>query len=267
MIKMIFSDMDGTLLDENGRMPGEFADVMERLLARGVRFAPASGRHYTSLIKSFASYEDRFLFLSDNGTMVRERGHEIYSNAMDKPRALEILAVTENIPEICEVYCGKERAYLLKSKHPEQFISEVSKYFGEYEYVDSFADVAEDVIKVSFFLPSGESEAVTYPLFAKYADDYQVVLASLYWVDIMNLDANKGAAVREVQRRLGLAPEECAAFGDYMNDREMMQAVYHSYAMENAYPAIKEIARFTAPSNAEHGVLKTIERFMAEGQC
>ena len=54
MIKLIFSDMDGTLLDENGKLPVEFADLMAKLKARNVAFCPASGRQYYSLADSFA---------------------------------------------------------------------------------------------------------------------------------------------------------------------------------------------------------------------
>jgi hydroxymethylpyrimidine pyrophosphatase-like HAD family hydrolase len=52
-----------------------------------------------------------------------------------------------------------------------------------------------------------------------------------------------------------------------MNDIEMMGAAYYSYAMENAFPPVKEAARFVAPSNAEHGVIKTIRGFMEQGLC
>ena len=78
-------------------------------------------------------------------------------------------------------------------------------------------------------------------------------------------DSNKGVAVREVQKRFGIRPEECAAFGDYMNDAEMMEAVSYSFAMGNAYPAIKKLARFETGTNAEQGVLMGIERLMKEG--
>jgi hydroxymethylpyrimidine pyrophosphatase-like HAD family hydrolase len=47
----------------------------------------------------------------------------------------------------------------------------------------------------------------------------------------------------------------------------MMGATYYSYAMENAYPPVKEAARFIAPSNEEHGVMKTIRGFMEQGLC
>ena len=95
----------------------------------------------------------------------------------------------------------------------------------------------------------------------------QVVLASAYWVDVTNKGANKGTAVRQIQERLGLSQEECAAFGDYMNDKEMLESVYYSYAMANAYPAIKDVARFEAKSNAEHGVMVQIQEFIDQGLC
>jgi hydroxymethylpyrimidine pyrophosphatase-like HAD family hydrolase len=50
------------------------------------------------------------------------------------------------------------------------------------------------------------------------------------------------------------------SFGDYLNDLEMLKASYHSYAMDNAHPKIKEIARFQAPSNREAGVFTVIQR-------
>ena len=56
MIKLIFSDMDGSLLDNEGNLPKEFDDMMAKLKERNVMFAPASGRQYYSLIKTFEKY-------------------------------------------------------------------------------------------------------------------------------------------------------------------------------------------------------------------
>jgi hydroxymethylpyrimidine pyrophosphatase-like HAD family hydrolase len=52
------------------------------------------------------------------------------------------------------------------------------------------------------------------------------------------------------------------AFGDYLNDLEMMQQAHHSYAMENAHPAIKEAARFQAKSNDEKGVFEVLNELI-----
>lgn len=267
MIKLILSDMDGTLLDEEGRLPAEFDAMMEKLHDRGVMFAPASGRQYHSLVDSFRKYADTFLFVSDNGTMVRKHGEELFSNVIERKKALEIVNSMNDNPEIYNVFCGKKKVYLLKDKHPEKYEEELKKYFREIELVDCFEDVEDEPIKLSFFTAAGDADRKIFPLLKHYEKEMQVVLASAYWVDITNRGANKGMAVRKIQERLGLEPEECAAFGDYMNDKEMLESVYYSYAMANAYPAIKEVARFSAKSNAEAGVMEKIQQLLDEGLC
>lgn len=90
----------------------------------------------------------------------------------------------------------------------------------------------------------------------------QVVLSSEIWVDIIPLGASKGAAIQKLQKQLNIKPEECVAFGDYLNDYEMMQSVYYSYAMENAIPELKKVARYIAPPNYENGVTTTIRSLL-----
>lgn len=92
----------------------------------------------------------------------------------------------------------------------------------------------------------------------------QVVLSSEVWVDIIPTGANKGLAIKKLQEKLNIKPEECVAFGDYLNDYEMLQSVYYSYAMENAVPELKKVARFIAPPNYENGVMRTIKKLLAE---
>lgn len=267
MIKLILSDMDGTLLDEEAKLPAGFDAVMAQLKERGVMFAPASGRQYFSLLDTFADYADSFLFISDNGTMVRQHGREIFSDVIEHQRALDLLNRVNECEGIYNVYCGKKKVYLLKQKQPEKYLDQLRNYFREIEFVDNFEEVDDEPIKASFFTPDADADTKIFPLFEESRKDMQVVLASAYWVDITNCGANKGMAVRRIQERLGFKPEECAAFGDYMNDKEMLETVYYSYAMENAYPELKDIARFTAKSNAENGVLAQIQQFMDEGLC
>lgn len=92
----------------------------------------------------------------------------------------------------------------------------------------------------------------------------QVVLSSNIWVDIIPLGINKDVAIQKLQEKLNIKPEECVAFGDYLNDYEMMQSVYYSYAMENAIPELKQAARYIAPANYKNGVVKTIRKILAQ---
>lgn len=267
MIKIIFSDMDGTLLDENGQLPEEFPQVIEEMKEYGVLFAPASGRQYYSLRDSFPDYKDVFLFVAENGTMVMYKGKEISSSPMPRKLALKALREgLENTPAFC-VACGKKSAYILKSQYKPEFMAEVSKYFSHAQAVESFEDIEDDIIKVSFFDADANAAKTLYPYLKKYNGRLQVVLASAYWVDIIGFGINKGMAIQQVQKKLRITPKECAAFGDYMNDAEMMSSVYYSYAMANAHPKVKELARFEAKSNAEHGVMVQIRELLKSGLC
>ena len=266
MIKIIFSDMDGTLLDDDSNLPQGFDEMIIKLKEHGIIFAPASGRQYFSLIRTFDKYKDDFLFIAENGTLVMYKGEEIFSSPMPYDRALDILSVGENGDNIFRVFCGKKNTYFLESQYNPTNQAELEKYFTQHKMVKKFSDVDDLPIKISFFDHTANSANSTYPpLKAKFGDTMQVVLASAYWTDVINSDVSKGAAIQNVQKILGFKPDECAAFGDYLNDVQMLQAVTHSFAMANAHPDLKKFAKYETVSNAEYGVLVGIERLMNEG--
>ena len=78
---------------------------------------------------------------------------------------------------------------------------------------------------------------------------------------------SEGEAIKNIQQILNIKPSECAAFGDFMNDAEMMSSVYYSYAMANAHPDLARLARYRAKSNAEHGVILAIQELIDRGMC
>lgn len=75
---------------------------------------------------------------------------------------------------------------------------------------------------------------------------------------------NKGGAVKLLQESLGITPEETMVFGDQMNDIEMMQQAYYSFAVGNARPEVKAAARFQADVNVKDGVLKVLRLLVQE---
>lgn len=78
-IKFIASDMDGTLLDQYGRLDPEFFDLFLQLEEQGILFSAASGRQYYSLRDTFAPIKDRVLYVAENGTLVMYQDKELYS--------------------------------------------------------------------------------------------------------------------------------------------------------------------------------------------
>ncbi len=266
MIKVIFSDMDGTLLDDNNQLPEELPETIAMLKERGVLFGLASGRQYYSLLDTFQGYENDFLFLAENGTLVKYRGQELFSDTMDTETAKAILKAAEDVPHIFEVFCGKKDAYVRTEQHTPAFRAELGKYYSHSEPIADFHDVPDEAVKVSLWDETGHAEDTIYPLIREqFGDRMQVLLSSAWWVDVMNPGVGKGTAIHEIQKRLGFTPDECAAFGDYLNDETMMQAVTYSFAMENAVPEIKKLARYETASNNDHGVIKGIQRLVEMG--
>lgn len=265
MIKIIFSDMDGTLLTDENKLPAGFDEMMLELKHRGVIFAPASGRQYASLIRSFGKYRDDFLFLAENGTIVIHKGKEIFSKPLGFDAAKKVLAASENFDNILRVWCGKKDAYILRGQDTPEYHAELEKYYTHNGVVDTFDGIDDIPLKLAFFDLTSNSRKNIYDKLTAFHNTLQVVLSSEHWVDVMSPGINKGVAVKNVQRVMNFKPEECAAFGDYLNDCEMLQAVEYSFAMSNARPEVKRIARFETSSNNDAGVLNGIRQLMAEG--
>lgn len=258
-IRLIAVDMDGTLLDEAGQMPPGTWELLDQLRERGVVFAPASGRQYARLADLFGSHGQSMAFIAENGTYVVRDGVEVSCTPLERDAVHDVVWQTrgldERLPGISAVLGGKQSAYIEPSG--AAFQDEVEKYYSKLTLVDDLLEVDDAVLKVAVHF-AGNAETVLAPRLAHFKAFHQVVVAASSWVDIMHLDANKGSALRQVQARLGVAPAQTLAFGDYLNDLEMMDAAEWSFAMENAHPDVKARARYTAPSNAEHGVLKVI---------
>lgn len=257
-IKFIAADMDGTLLDENSQLNPEFFDIYRQLEEKSIIFAAASGRQYYSLIETFEPLKDHMMFIAENGTMVMHQGKELYSCEIDKHSIRAIIEQARAIPGAQIVLCGKKSAYI-ETQDPKA-LEEFAKYYKRCQYVEDLTAVEDDFIKVAVCHFEG-TEANVFPSFnAVFGDSHQVVVSAKIWLDVMNAVASKGAAIEHLQRTLDFSHEQTMSFGDYLNDLEMLKASYHSYAMDNAHPVVKETARFSAPSNKEAGVLTVIKQ-------
>ena len=265
MIKIIFCDMDGTLLTSEGNLPDGFGETMAELKRRNVIFAPASGRRYGSLLRLFGEYRDDFVFIAENGTMIMHKDAELFSCSIGYDNALKILGICENLGNILRVYCGKKDAYILRDQDKPEFHAELEKYFTHRSIVDTFEEITDIPIKLSLFDPLGNTKKNIYDKILTVCESVQVILSSDYWVDVMPLFISKGSAVKTIQQIMNIKPEECAAFGDYLNDYEMLEAVDYSFAMANAHPDLKKIAKFETASNDDAGVLVGIRRLIADG--
>ena len=265
MIKIIFSDMDGTLLTSENKLPAGFDEMIAELKRRGVLFAPASGRQYAALLRSFEKYRDEFLFVAEGGTLVKYHDKEIFSHPMDVATVKQLMAAGAAMENIMCVWCGKNDSYILREFDKPEYTDDMEKYYTHRTAVDSWDDVTDTPIKVAFFDRSGHADKNIYDKLAAFHSTLQVAQTIDWWVDVSSPGANKGEAIENVCRIMNVKPEECAAFGDYLNDCEMLQTVGYGFAVANAHPYVKNIAKFQTESNDKAGVLKAIRRFIDDG--
>ncbi|MFF1598239.1 Cof-type HAD-IIB family hydrolase [Streptomyces mirabilis] len=262
-IRLIVTDMDGTLLDDAKRIPDGLWSLLAELRRRDVLFCPASGRQYATLAKEFADAGQGMVFIAENGTYVVRDGVELSSDPLDPSVAARIVTTTRGLGaegvDVGAVVCGKRSAYVERTD--EAFLAEARQYYTRLQCVPDATAVDDEILKVALF-DFGPVERTTAPALRPFSSTHQVVVSGEHWVDIMNVTADKGAAVRRLQDDLGITPAQTMVFGDYLNDLEMLDTAEWSFAMANAHPAIIDRARHLAPSNNDNGVLRTITRLL-----
>lgn len=249
--------MDGTLLNDKHEIHPQFWDIEEELTHKGILFAVASGRQYYNLESRFKRLNDRMIYFAENGTHVVHKGKDLFVNGLDPSAAKKFIELGREIEDVQLVLCCKGSAYV--ETKDEQFISEIKQYYERLEYVDDLTKIKDSILKVTICDRKGV-ENNSFETFREYENDFKVAIASRVFIDITNITANKGNAIKAVQQDLGIKPEETLVFGDYLNDLEMIQNAGISYAMKNAHPEIKKVStHITDFDNNENGVLRTLQ--------
>ncbi|MGY6648428.1 HAD family hydrolase [Wenyingzhuangia sp. IMCC45574] len=261
-VKLIVSDMDGTLLNSDHEVSELFFRQFKALKERGIQFVAASGRQYYSIVDKLGSIKEDIIVVAENGAYVVANNKELFVNAFKSEDAKNFIKVAQEIPGIYLVLAGKKKAYYLKGNPALEAV--VSEYYSEYELLDNFDELPDDdILKLAIHHSEG-SEANIYPYVEKYAGEWQVKVSGEFWVDIALPTNHKGNAVERIQEEMGITAAETMAFGDYMNDVEMLKKSKYSFAMENAHPKVKEIANYGTSSNDENGVEAVIEKLIGE---
>ena len=98
-IKLIVSDMDGTLLDSNGILNPEFFTVFKDLSSEDIMFVAASGRQYYNLLKLFSSIKDKIIFIAENGTYVLFNSQELLIVDVPAEKAREVIREVRKIED------------------------------------------------------------------------------------------------------------------------------------------------------------------------
>lgn len=257
MLKVIALDLDGTLLDSEKRVPQEFPSWVKS--HPQTAFVLASGRQIHTLLSQFPEIKDELWFIAENGACVYHAGEYLYVDSMKTEDTLKVLEEFTG-KDLCEpLVCGLDCAYVRPCGGKAK--EESTKYYARIEYNDDLVSCAKKdrILKVAVFVNDFRAEEV-YGSLPERNDGLTALLSGDSWIDIANTSVGKGAALKAVCERIGATREETAAFGDYLNDMSLFDAAAESYAMANAHPALKSVARhITRYTNDENGVMEALK--------
>lgn len=259
MVKLIATDMDGTLLNSNHEIPNDFKETISALKEKDVMFAISTGRNYLDISYKFDDYKDELLFICENGTGIYYKDECIYSKFLENGTIKKLVKLGREIDNAYPILCGTKGLYLEDEKALEQ-LNILFPMNVPVTKVDSLLDVDDGIFKVNMF-DLTDAETNSYPIFKnENIEGVTLTPSGRYWLDMSSFGTNKGIAIKKVQDMFDIDYKETMVFGDHLNDIEMMQSAYYSYAMKNGHDDVKEVANFeTKYTNEECGVIKTIQ--------
>lgn len=248
MIKLVASDLDGTLLLNGAQsLPEELFPLIKKLKEFGILFVAASGRQYANMKRMFAPVADEMAFISENGGLAVQNEKVLYQDSFPPELVREIVEAIYDRKD-AEFTCStKDFYYILpKTEHFRDLMVNVVK--NNCRDISSFDEITEPCMKVAVYEREGIQEDSIRYWQGRFGDKCTVVTSGFAWVDFIPFETNKARGLKAYQKLLGIRPEECIVFGDEYNDIAMLESVPYSFAMSHAKPGVQKAASYQTES-------------------
>ena len=273
-IKIVATDMDGTLLDPRGQLDlPRLEKILDKLDQRGVRFVIATGNEVHRMRQLLGHLAERVVLVVANGARIFENNELLQAQTWDDAMVDRALAHFKG--RECQdqfvvtamnggfVKEGTVFTELDKFMTPEM----IEQLYQRMNFVDEFdPNLFGGVLKMSMVVGEERLDSVLQEINDLFDGHVRAVSSGYGCIDILQDGIHKAWGLVELLKRWNLKPEQIMAFGDSENDIEMLELAGISYAMENAEEAVKEIATKVAPANSQAGVYKVLENWLERGE-
>lgn len=273
-IKVIATDMDGTLLDSRGQLDlPRLEKILNRLDQRGVRFVIATGNEVHRMRQLLGHLAERVVLVVANGARIFEHNKLLQAQTWDDAmvdRALGHFKGRECQDQF--VVTGMNGGFVKKGTiftELDKFMTSemIEKLYQRMHFVDEFdSSLFGGVLKMSMVVGEDRSDAVLQEINDLFDGQIRAVSSGYGCIDILQTGIHKAWGLEELLKRWGLKSEQIMAFGDSENDIEMLKLAGISYAMENAEEIVKEVATGVAPANSQAGVYQVLENWLEKGE-
>lgn len=258
MVKLVATDLDGTLLGDDKVIPTELFTLTAKLKERGIRFVPASGRSPYTLKANFAPIANEIDYICDNGAVAIADGKIVRSTPVPKNIVARVAewSVQEDVHILL---CGNHNTYMMPVEGTK-FAPHVTPYYFNCITEKELTHFGEAVNKIAICDLKSPAKGCAARLRAVLQGDADVVVSGDVWMDVMAKGVSKGEALAAIQAYRGVTKEETVAFGDYYNDISLLERAGYAYVMKNANEDMFQYGNRIAESNNEGGVLKVLRR-------
>lgn len=280
--------MDGTLLNENMDISEASVSAIKRAQHQGIHFAIATGRDFPLAFPLLQESGIKCPLIAQNGAQYfDEHGKNMYNRGLEKNAVKKMLAIFSNYTDIHEELMTTKGIYsdnkderinmlteMLYDMNPDTSHEEASENAEkladkmDITFVDDYQDIINDesaiILKVSVHSKKGRD--LLDPLkeeLQRSVPRLAITASSKRNLEINHEGAQKGIAVAQLAKQLGLKANEVMTLGDNINDLSMLKWAKYSVAMANAEPEVKDVARFETSSNRQNGVAEAITRVLS----
>lgn len=259
MIKLIASDVDGTLIkDSTPDLYPEMAEAIRELKARGILFCAASGRQYGSLRNVFRDVADDIAYIAENGAHIRYQNQNVSVTAMKREHIEEIMSMLRPYYGECETIVSTVNGSLVESRN-EDFLNLITYgYHNIFRRVEDVLAEDEEIIKIAVYRKDSIRSLGEGLFIPRWTDQVKACMAGEEWVDFMDSSVDKGNGLKFLEDYLGISRQETMAFGDNDNDIGMMRAAGLSYAVDTAVEEVKQAASGICSGWRQKGVYQVI---------
>ena len=263
-IKLIATDLDGTLLRNDKTISERTKKILKNYMEKDGKLVLSTGRAYFGTEWVADELGVKGIVITYNGARIydREREEMIYHAPLEEDIVKKVIEISHLNKIHLNLYQGDDWFVECRDTQESQYYT---KACGKEPVEKSFYDFDNYFMTKALFIGEKEVlEELKEELRKKLGDKVHLTYSHSTYLEVLNREVNKGAALKRVAEYYGIDREKIAAFGDEMNDREMLEYAHYGVAMKNANPELKKYAKFETLTNEEDGVAEFILKELEE---
>lgn len=285
MIKVIASDMDGTLLGEDHKIAPETLSAIKEACDAGIRFMICTGRNFPGAMNELEGADLTCDYIVGSGAEVRDPRQQVVRSTAISPRLCREIYETVRKYPISVTFCTDGDDYRIGTEEEveESLIRQIQAFHlnrcrDEIRDTELYQRMKRNTRVISGIEELEKAGLPVYKLFLFSGDlemldkirrelekNQEIAVSSSFEnnLEITDVKAQKGPVLKEYIESLGYTMDEVMALGDSLNDYSMLSMDFGAtVAMENAVPEIRRVAKYTTRSNVEFGVAYAIRELL-----